>query len=290
MDAFQQMLNVVGNNIANENTTAFKASNVEFSDIMNQTLNLGSAGQGTATAPGNPGGTNPQQVGLGVQVSQIYKDFTQGAMNITGNPNNLAISGNGFFLVSTNPAPTKMSDLYFTRAGDFSVDSNGNLVTPNGYYLLGIKGTTAPTLSTQATGTGDPSITLNSLTSINVNNTSNVASSFSVGTNGIVTVTGGNTYYIPLATVENPNGLLDVGNNLYAPNSYSNPVEGTITYDVANDTTNGVGSITQGALEASNVDLTKEMSNMIVAQTGYEANSKVINTVNQMNQFMIQQV
>lgn len=283
MDAFQQMLDVIGNNIANENTTAFKASSTQFADILSQTQNLGSAGSSTTGI----GGVNPVQVGLGVRVAQINTDFSQGSMNNTGNQNNLMINGNGFFMVSSVTNPTSLSQIYFTRDGNFNVDSNGNLVTANGYYLLGSTNAITPQKITNST------TAISGLGTINVNNTNGQPMSFSVGPDGTVTVTNGKTsnYYIPVAVMENQNGLLKAGSDMFTSNgSGTSLVEGTITYDAGGSSSSGTGTVQQGFLESSNVDLTREMSNMIVAQTGYEANSKVINTVNQMNQFMIQQV
>ncbi len=409
MDAFQQMLNVIGNNIANENTTAYKSSTAEFSDILSQSLGQGSAPAGTSlvgqsvgagtsasgTAASGIGGVNPMQVGLGVQVASIYNNFSQGSMEQTGNTNDLAISGNGFFVVSPDQANT--SDFY-TRAGDFSVDANGNLVTPNGYYLMGaqypvsgtqssfpysgtysiagISGSVTLTNSLQAinldqtnttfstgtdsgleiqytssgsstsetltlgssSGTGYSSITLvggmlvtgtpsgsstaspgmqGSVTEIiatPVSGTQQIIQiapgssitftgtttgaissgdhtvatltqgSFTVAPDGTLTVQGGLTYYLPMANFNNPSGLVKQGDNLYTAGYNS----GAPVYMQADP--NQGQTISQGFLEGSNVDLTKEMSNMIVAQTGYDANSKVISTVNGMLQFMVNNV
>ncbi|MCY0893322.1 MAG: flagellar hook basal-body protein, partial [Acidibacillus sp.] len=193
-----------------------------------------------------------------------------GSLQNTGNPNDLAINGTGFFVVSPS---TTGGQLYYTRAGDFHVDSNGYLVNPNGYYLMGVN--------------GGGSVTNPPATSIQIG----TGSEFTVGAGGLVTVinpTGSNnTYNIVLANVPNPDGLIKAGDSLYEANGAS-PAAGTPVYDSGDS--NGMGGIQQGALEGSNVNLTSEMSNMIVAQTGYESNSKVINTENQMDQFMLQQV
>ncbi len=399
MDAFQQMLDVVGNNIANENTTAYKAATAEFSDILSQTVNQGSAPAGASIAgqqvsnysssgSSSVGGINPSQVGLGVQVASIYNDFTQGPLEQTGNSNNLAIAGSGFFVVS--PSQSDNSNFY-TRAGDFSVDANGNMVTPNGYYLMGasypisgtqasfpysttfgtgtnsfsvnnplvpvnldqtntdftsstdsgltidytasgsstpqsinltstgitnvtlvggmlvtgttsggtktagMQGSVTEIITTSATGTQTIQISPGSLISFGGTTTGGIVTSdhtiatltqgsFTVAPDGTLTVDGGLTYYLPLANFNNPSGLIKEGNNLYTAGANS----GSPVYGQANPAQSQ--SVSQGFLEGSNVDLTKEMSNMIVAQTGYEANSKVISTVNSMNQFMINNV
>src|SRR5579862_5793409 len=118
LQAMQKMLDVVGNNLANTNTTGFKAQDVQFSDLLYQTY------QAAAGATANVGGTNPVQVGTGVQVASIATDLQQGALETTGNQLDLALQGNGFFVVNNG-----VEDLY-TRAGSFGVDSQGFLVDP----------------------------------------------------------------------------------------------------------------------------------------------------------------
>lgn len=136
--AAQTDLNVISNNIANLNTTAFKSSSVNFSDVYSTTISSGTAATETT------GGTNPMQVGLGVQVSSISKDFSSGTWVATGKTTDLMIQGNGFFTVQDSSGTT-----YYTRAGDFSIDSDGDLVTSNGYKVLG----TSSLLSTKASTT-----------------------------------------------------------------------------------------------------------------------------------------
>lgn len=271
MDTFQQMMNIIGNNIANSNTVGYKTSEVNFSDLLSQTIKSGGAG---STGTTGIGGTNPQQIGLGVQLGSVNPIFTQGSLSQTGTPSDLAIDGNGFFAVSPNQ---NGSPLYFTRAGNFQVDSNGNLVTSNGYYVLGQL--TAPSSST-------PSTTAPTWTPINMDINGSPAQ-YTIGNNGEVSVSDGtttNTFYIPIANFPNPDGLGKFGNNLYqAPTSGNS---GTATYGQASS--GNFGSINQGYLESSNVDLTRELSNMLIAQTGYSANSKVISTQDQMFQSLIQ--
>lgn len=119
-------LSVISNNVANINTTAFKASSVEFSDVYSTTLSYGSVSTSTS------GGTNPKQIGVGVEVSAISTDFNTGSWVSTGKSTDLMINGNGFFTVQATDGST-----YYTRAGDFSIDANGNLVTSNGYKVEG---------------------------------------------------------------------------------------------------------------------------------------------------------
>ncbi|HET9188384.1 MAG TPA: flagellar hook-basal body complex protein, partial [Acidothermaceae bacterium] len=123
--AHQTMLDVVGNNIANVNTTGFKASSVEFEDTLSQALKAAGAPQGAQ------GGTNPAQVGLGVEVAAINTSFTQGPAETTGVSTDLMIQGDGFFMVNDG------GQQVYTRDGAFTFDQNGNLTTANGGMVQG---------------------------------------------------------------------------------------------------------------------------------------------------------
>lgn len=275
MNAFQQMMDVIGNNISNVDTVGFKSSSTTFENVLSQTLSGGSASQASSNGIG---GTNPMQIGLGTQIGSITQNFGEGSLQDTGIPSDLAIDGTGFFVVSASPNAS--TPTYLTRAGQFSVDAGGYLVDPNGNYLLASNSSTpsAPTEGIQIPQ----------------------GSTYTVSPSGEITVTTPSTtsggtpttqnYYLMLANVTNPQGLTSAGDNLYnTPIGTSSPATSTgVVY--GQGSTAGFGSIQQGVLEGSNVNLTNEMSNMIVAQTGYESNSKVINTENQMDQFMLQQV
>lgn len=137
--AAQTQLNVISNNISNLNTTAFKGSTVNFSEIYSSTLSSGTAATETS------GGTNPVQVGLGVQVSSISKDFTAGTWVATGKSTDLMIQGSGFFSVRSSDG-----EIFYTRAGDFSFDSDGDLVTSDGYKVLGTDSILSTTSSSTA--------------------------------------------------------------------------------------------------------------------------------------------
>lgn len=308
MNAFQTELDVVGNNIANVDTTGFKASRVEFSDILSQTQS-GATGPSAPGVPGT-GGTNPVQVGLGVNVAAIDTLFTQGADQQTGVPTDVALDGDGFFMVSPNVAsnvpstttgdavsPTGTAGLvYYTRAGNFSVDQNGDLTLPDGSKLLGYLSS-----STQWTAAGSsfpttPPSTPSQLAAVNISVAQNtgtgvtqVPGDFLIAPNGTITVTDPGTgqtvatWVVPLAKFFNPGGLKKAGNNEYLPtaNSGSFPANGTgVAATIGQAGQNGFAAFRPGALEASNVNLTQEFTNMIVAQQAFDANSKVINTDN----------
>lgn len=342
MNAFQTELDVVGNNIANVDTTGYKASRTEFSDILSQTM----AG---ASQPANtgPGGTNPEQVGLGVNVASIYTPFTQGADQETGVNTDVALDGNGFFIVSpaatTNAAtatdtestvtPIGTNPVYYTRAGDFSADASGDIVTPDGSKLMGYLtwtagatvpagtqimvngnmykttngGTSGSTPPTGWTNTNPPTdgtvnwqyvgpAALQDLGAVNVGVVQSagaqpVPGNFTINPNGTITVSDPannqtvETWMVPLANFFNPSGLSKVGNNEFAQTADSGQFGSTATApnigaSIGQAGTNGLATFRVGALEASNVNLTNEFTNMIVAQQAFDANSKVINTDN----------
>ncbi|MFB5191435.1 flagellar hook-basal body complex protein [Alicyclobacillus fastidiosus] len=274
MQAFQTDLDVVGNNIANVNTVGFKSSRTDFGDVLSQTLSGGNAG-----TTGGLGGTNPQQVGLGVKVTGTQLDMSGGPDQTTSSPTDLAINNAGFFVVKSNTGGATSGSTYLTRAGDFTVDSNDDLVLPNGFVAMGFQGSTAPSattnetglvpvnLSTMLAGVAPSGVTLPSSPNVQI------------GEDGSINVTGsdGKTYtvgYMALGTVPNPAGLEKVGDNMYGVV----PSAGQVTYAAPNDTTAGTGTLSSGELEMSNVDLSNEFSEMIVAQNGYVANTHVIGT------------
>ena len=300
MNAFQTSLDVTGNNIANVDTTGFKAGRVEFSDILSQTLS--GAAAPTAAGAAGPGGTNPQQIGLGVNVASVDTLFTQGADQQTGVPTDISLDGDGMFAVSsaaqTNqpttvgasgtsnpPSPTAVGSgaVEYTRAGNFTVDASGDLVLPNGAKLLGY-------LTSGATPT-NPS----GLSAVNISVAQNspsgtvvVPGNFTIGANGTITVTDPTTgataytWQVPVAKFFNPGGMQKVGDSMYVPtaNSGNFGVAATSGASLGTPGQNGFAGFRVGYLEASNVNLTNEFTNMIIAQQGFDANSKVINTDN----------
>ncbi|WP_311794606.1 flagellar hook-basal body complex protein [Alicyclobacillus acidiphilus] len=281
MQAFQTDLDVVGNNIANVNTIGFKSQSVNFSDIMSQTLAGGNAGSTTV------GGTNPEQVGLGVQVADTEMDTSQGPDETTGNATDVAIQGTGYFVIQ-NAAGTEK---YLTRAGDFSVDSAGNLVLPDGNLAMGYYATTSGTSS----GNLEP---INLQSFVNAATTGSYSTpatpynigNVTIGDDGSINVTYGNgststtktVGYLALASVPNPAGLNKVGDNLF---SYQSVAAGTPT--VSTPGTGVMGTLASGELEQSNVDLSQQFAEMIVAQNAYVANTHMIGTDNTILQALV---
>src|SRR5690554_3747279 len=129
LKAHQLRMDVIGNNIANVNTVGFKGSRVTFQEVFSQTLRGAGRPQ-----EGGRGGTNPQQVGLGINVASMDTFHIRGAVERTDYNTDLMINGDGFFIVSDTAEGANKS---YTRAGNFGLDTDGNLITPDGYYVLG---------------------------------------------------------------------------------------------------------------------------------------------------------
>jgi len=260
----QTKMDVIGNNIANVNTIGYKSSRVVFEDIFSQTI-------ASATTPtANSGGTNPQQIGLGVQLSTIDVSFTTAAAPYTGNPLDLAIDGDGFFVIREGT-----DGRTFTRAGNFKLDSKNFLVDSNGNYVLGCGAneTLAEDGSNLKPIEIDPKYT-----DISINRNGQVV--------GIDSTTNTTTVIaqIAIATFSNPNGLEKTGGNSYRETGNSgNPVFRT-------PGTGSAGSINPSSLEMSNVDLTSEFTDMIVTQRGFQANSRIITTTDEMLEELVNMV
>lgn len=244
MQAQNINIDVIANNLANVNTTGFKRSRADFADLLYQTLRPA----GATSAAGNQIPTGIQ-LGQGVRPVATYKIFTQGNYQTTENQLDLAIEGDGFFQVMQ-----PNDEVAYTRSGAFKLDSESRIVTSEGYLLE--PPITIPTDATQLT----------------------------VGTDGVVSVLqAGQTTATEIGTIElvrfvNPAGLQSIGRNLFLPTDASgDPETGTAG-------TEGLGTIIQGYLEMSNVNVVEEMVNMISAQRAYEINSKAIQTADDMLQ------
>lgn len=274
MKGFQTKLDVIGNNIANVNTVGFKKGRVMFQDIINQNIS-------GATAPtGQAGGINPKQVGLGTRIGSIDTIHTPGSPMTTNIGTDLAIDGDAYFVVTPQVGSGAN---YLTRAGNFTRDANGDLVNSNGYFLSGVYEDAA-------------GVTQYEKINITKDDVANLKfTSYSIDSNGYINVVredgvsgklayNGTGYYlstngdsgenisIATATVPNPGGLSKVGNTLYETTGNSGNGEMGRIGDV-----NG-GHIAAGILEMSNVDLTEEFTELIVAQRGFQANARTITT------------
>jgi flagellar hook protein FlgE len=258
LDQFQQDLNVIGNNIANVDTVGFKSANMQFADALSQTIGANAAGV--------------EQIGTGVITSSIADTFTQGSITSSGVPTNMAIDGNGFFMVK-DPVS---GEPYVTRDGNFTVDANGYLVNSVGMRVQGY------------TNSSDTTIGDIQITNANAPNGDNSpVESYTFGSNGDVNIqlADGTQYVGGQVLLQNftaPTQLSSVGNNLY--NGMTNA--GELATPVA-PTTNGLGTIVAGSLEMSNVDLASQLTALITAQRGFEANAQTVTTSNEVLQDLV---
>ena len=244
MKANQLYIDNISNNLANVNTTGFKKSKLEFQELLYQTLI--DPGSGSAEGAKSPAGL---QLGLGVRSVANQKMFAQGNLQETKNPFDLAITGTGFLQVQM-----PSGEVAYTRDGSFKVSSDGTLVTSQGFPL-------------------EPQITVpDGAHDIQVDATGKVA--VYLADTGTTEEIG----QIEMAKFLNEGGLKAMGNNLYQATSASGEAE------TGTPGTNGLGTLAQGFLEASNVELVEEMVNMIVAQRAYEISAKAIQTSDSMLQ------
>ena len=246
LDAQQTQMANISNNLANVNTTGFKKGRAVFEDLIYQ--NLKQVGAATSQDTQAPSGLS---LGTGVRVVATEKVFTQGSSNQTGNALDVAILGRGFLQVAL-PDGT----LAYTRDGSMQLNSQGQLVTASGYAI-------------------QPSITI-----------PNGAQSLSISSDGVVSATlNGESAPTQLGTLQladfvNPAGLQPRGENLLTESAASG------TAQVSTPGLNGLGTLQQGSVEASNVNVVEEMVNMIQAQRAYEMNTKAISGSDQMLQFL----
>ena len=245
MTAQQMNVDNIAHNLANANTAGFKTRRAQFQDLMYQTVVQPGAASGQQTVV--PTGL---QLGLGTRASSNEIIFTQGNFSQTDNPLDLVIQGRGFFQVR-RPS----GELAYTRCGSFHTDRDGNLVTGDGSPL-------------------EPQITIPA-----------DAQAITIAQDGTVSYTQPNQTstqqagQIQLANFPNPAGMNSLGGNLYAPTDAS----GDPTVGVPGGQ-EGLGAVMQGYVEQSNVSVVEEFINLIVAQRGYEANSKVVQAADQMYQ------
>lgn len=248
LDAQQTNLDAIANNLANASTTGFKSSTPQFQDLMYQ--NLGQPGAQTTEQTQSPSGL---LMGTGVRVVANEKIFTEGAITQTGNALDVAIQGNGFLQVSMPDGTTA-----YTRDGSLQEDANGQLVTADGYPI-------------------EPAITI-----------PQGAQSITIGTDGTVSVAlagQANTQQVgvlQMANFINPAGLQSMGQNLYEETASSG------TPQTGQPGVNGMGTLLQGSLESSNVNVVEAMVDMIQAQRTYEMNSKSVSAANDMLQAITQ--
>lgn len=303
MKGMQTKLDTIGNNIANVNTSGYKKGRVTFEDMMSQNL---SAAEGPITTDNGGtatpfrGGINPSQVGLGSQLGSIDNIHTQGNRQTTNRPLDLSLEGDGMFALGQNSGGVDFgdftnADISFTRAGNFYLDQEGFIVNGSGKYLLG---------STEGYPDPDPGSTTGTLVEKGRIQIPPTAESFSIQSDGTVNyVAGGNTLaagQIKVAKFSNPAGLQKVGANEFINSNNA----GLLVADEDGDGStvgeffdkpadlvapgqNGAASIVSGSLEMSNVDLAEEFTEMITAQRGFQANTRIITTSDEILQELV---
>jgi len=307
---FGKSLEVIGDNIANVNTTGFKGSRTTNKDSFNFTLERSTGGTAGAAGTSSP---SAMQVGSGVAIASIAQQFTQGVLSTTGGPTDLGIAGKGFFNIRDG---ANNANTLYSRAGDFQIDNSGFLVTSQGYNVLGLDNTSYNQIPTTQTITlasikipqtataamyggtaavaavaADPTATppvpavLGVSEIITAGKIGSVApatfpqlQSYSIGNDGKILA-----YYagaknpvevgqIILSSFKNPNALEKVGGNLLKSPGEAAGIQTPKTAEEATQ----YGEIKQGTLELSNVDLTQQFSDLILAQRAFQAGSRII--------------
>ncbi len=284
LDANQAMLNETANDLANVNTVAYKGASITFADSLTQVMH------GAAGPTSTNGGSNPEQIGLGVQVDATINEMSEGSFQTTNNPLDVAVEGPGFLRVG--PGAPKEGELTkglpanvdYTRAGDLTTDAAGYLTTQSGEYVIGrnaLVATESETGDTYEPGKEDSYIRIppgSSNVSTGQDGSVSYTDEEKESPNYLKRVTAG---YISLATFANESGLERLGGSLWAQTANSGvPIVGTPDKP-------GFGSTIGGELEMSNVDLATEMTNMITAERGYQANSRTITTADTMLETLV---
>lgn len=314
MKVNQTKLDVIGNNLANVSTTAFKGSRVNFSTTISQTLGSASA------ASDSLGGVNGKQVGLGAQIASIDKIMSQGSMQSTSRSLDVAVDGSGYFMVAAGPELTggandkitiddngidampANTSVAYTRDGSFVLDNEGNLLTSKGYRVLGFAmktndnnnnngdnirpdGTVLYVESNNKTVAVDEQlVSLKIPDKVVKNNGDKVAvKSFNISADGLITgvlETGEITALgqIAMSSFKNEVGLTDIGNNMYEPSGSSGAAIISSGKNSAGRDSSGYGDILQGYLEMSGVDMAEQFTDMIVATKAFQAAGKTITT------------
>ncbi|OOM16235.1 flagellar hook-basal body complex protein [Clostridium saccharobutylicum] len=309
MKVNQTKLDVIGNNIANVGTTGFKSSRAEFTDMLYQN-------SAEATAPtATKGGTNAKQIGLGAQLSSINKVMGQGNALSTGRTLDVCVDGDGYLMVAkgatsgtitvgtdsagnTNTITAgTMDETLYTRDGNLTLDKDGNLLTADGYRVMGYYATNALKLNSKTGALDATYVAADTATfdqtklqplaipdSVTNGSKGDPIKKFEIGKDGVITAvlgSGSRTAIgqVALASFKNPEGLTGIGGNLSQVSSNSgSPIIKSAKGATTNNNSAGFGDIVQGALEGSNVDLTEQFTDMITATRSFQASSKMVTT------------
>ena len=298
--SFEKGMEVIGNNIANVNTTGFKTTRMQYSDAFSNILQASTPPPVSGTGSNSPA----KQIGTGVQIDSISSDFSQGTLTTTGSKNDIGISGNGFFRVRDSGNGLE----YATRAGNFRLDDVGYLVTSEGLRIQGLADGAATYDATVVGGVltytqtatppaalGDVKIEFSATIGSGLTNSTGGAytdaqvqaaapkmQAYTVDNQGniIISLTNGEIVSRGKILIQNfrdPNALVREGKNLFGNLSAAGPIGGLALTD-ANNTpgSGGLGKLEIGTLELSNVDLSSEFANLIVTQRSFQAGSRII--------------
>ncbi len=265
LKSFQKQMDVIGNNIANVNTTGFKSSKISFADNLSQ--KVGSSG----------GGEYVNQIGSGVDAANILNKWNDGGYKRTDAPQDLAISGNGFFVVSD----PNTGEQYVTRAGEFIVDKEGYLSTPSGQRVQGFNNMDLDTV-------GDLRIDVQEKPEGAAADAA--IKSFAIGNDGKINLflSDGTNYtrgQVLLQDIKSTGTLTKEGNNLFGNWKNAGPLDWNEDPGVPG--AGGVGQVASGMVELSNVELANEFSSMITTQRAYQASARVISTSDEMLQELV---
>lgn len=256
--SFSKGLEVIGNNIANVNTTAYKSSQATFAESFSNTI------QSSAPSNGTVSSRAAMQTGTGVKLAAITTDFRQGALNSTGITTDLGISGSGYFMVRDATSGQQFA----TRDGSFRIDDNGYLVTQGGMRVQGlVNGAVGDVRLGQNVPTGSE------LVSLSIDTGGNIEEFYSDGSSD-------STNRVLLQIFNDPAALMSQGSNLFGSVASAGPLGGSIFANATsggNDPgVNGLGRIESGTLEQSNVDLTDQFASLITTQRSFQAGSRLI--------------
>lgn len=328
LKANQKKLDVIGNNIANSSTTAYKSQRVRFQDMVSQNVS-------EALGPGvNNGGVNGKQIGLGVQMAGIDTNTSTGNMQPTSRNLDAAIDGPGYFVVAKGRLGETSEDTmiaiddtthgfltdvdaeeaslspFFTRDGSFTLDSQGNLLTSDGYRVLGYQVGEAvvtysadpnaqATVAFQDANAEEELIAVETALvplaipdSVDKDGTLVRIQSFSIEKDGLVkaVLADGSVAalgQVAMASFKNDAGLKKLGKNLYQNSANSGEPVVRAGIGSENDNSQGYGEMLQGMLEMSNVDLAEQFTDMIVASRAFQANGKIITTGDEILQDLV---
>lgn len=299
LKAHQTAVDVIGNNISNVDTRAFKSGATTFRDTMYQEVQSASGGK---TANGSAG-VNPSQIGYGSVAASVAVDMSKGGIDSTGRSGDIYIDGEGYITVANGPVtdggddnakivPTKASTITsndsvkYTRLGSLNFDCNGYLTDSNGCYVLGRQfDPDGADLDTTADTTPGVYASTRKLSLIKFNPKKGKIDSVAIGGDGVVTAEYNGKAIkigqIGLANFANTAGLEQKGDGYYSATENS----GAPSY--SDPSANATGKLDSGALEGSNVDLATQFSNMIMYERGYQANTKIISVSDEMYQTLV---